>query len=96
MIYSQPWLDNAELDQYAVNHPSFNHIVEGVMGGAASVRTYSVQYVYYYYTSNHFHIFHVILGLNNVYILNGVGTYEFNFRVRFPFDFLNIDQYLLL
>ena len=34
LIYSQPWLDNPELDQYAVNHRSFQTIVEAAMGGA--------------------------------------------------------------
>ena len=34
LIYSQPWLDNPELDQYAVNHRSFQKIVEAAMGGA--------------------------------------------------------------
>ena len=32
LIYSQPWLDNPELDQYAVNHRSFKTIVEASMG----------------------------------------------------------------
>ena len=44
LIYSQPWLDNPELDQYAVNHRSFKEIVEAAMGGAKNVRTYEFNF----------------------------------------------------
>ena len=44
LIFSQPWLDNPELDQYAVNHRSFQTIVEASMGGAQNVRTYEFNF----------------------------------------------------
>ena len=44
LIYSQPWLDNPELDQYAVNHRSFRPFVEAAMGGAQNVRTYEFNF----------------------------------------------------
>ena len=44
LIFSQPWLDNPELDQYAVNHRSFRTIVEAAMGGAKNVRTYEFNF----------------------------------------------------
>jgi hypothetical protein len=44
LIFDQPWLDHPELDQYAVNHPSFKHIVAAAMGGPENVRTYEFNF----------------------------------------------------
>ena len=43
LIYSQPWLDWPELDQYAVSHPS-TQLVSELVGGAENVRTYEFNF----------------------------------------------------
>jgi len=43
MIYSQPWLDWPELDQYAVGHPSTQLVAE-LVGDKANVRTYEFNF----------------------------------------------------
>jgi hypothetical protein len=44
LIFSQPWLDHPELDQYAVNHPSFKSVVESCLGGPQNLRTYEFNF----------------------------------------------------